>query len=202
MTNYPYTSSGKLKDFLEGIYERGEPDKITQSYLTKLGFKSNWDRKFIPIMKFIGLLDSGAKPTAVYRDYMNTSIRRSVMASCVKKSYSDLFDLHPDANRKDNETLANFFRSETGLGSDAVNMMVSTFKTLCELADFDSEYTPTSAQQPVQGIEGVQLATRQISSDGKLTVNLNIQLVLPETENVDIYESIFKLLEKYLLKRG
>ena len=202
MTNYPYTSStGKLKEFLEGIYGRGEPDKITQAYLEKLGFKTKGDRQFIPIMKFIGMLDNGAKPTAKYREYMNTRIRKSVMAECIKTSYSGLFKLHPDAYRKDNETLANFFRSETGLGASAVNSMVSTFKTLCELGDFDTAYEPLGIQQSSAEAEHIQLVTQRIPTGQGVTVNLNIQLVLPETENMEIYETVFKLLKKHVLGR-
>jgi hypothetical protein len=203
LASYPYTSAtGKFKEFMGGIIKRGEPDKITQAYLEKIGFKTREHRKFIPILKHIGFLDGGGKPTSDYRGYMNTDTQKAVLAKCEKASYPDLFRLHPDAYRKDNETLSNFFRTETGLGAQAVTYMVRTFKAIISLADFDTEIEDVAS--PVQLVDEssrIQLLQKAIPTEGGLTVNLNVQLSLPITDNVQIYEQIFKLLGKHLLGR-
>ena len=202
MTNYPYMSStGKLKEFLDGIRKRTVPEKVTQDYLSKAGFASKSNRPIIKILKFIGFLDKKGIPTNSYKLFRDTSKQGAIMARSLRQAYSNLFEIHNDACRKDNEALTNFFRTETGIGEAAVNYMIQTFKTLCSLADFSRVDAIATTDAGTPDDRTIQLAREVIPTADGLTVNLNIQLVLPTTENIQIYESIFKLLKEHVLKR-
>jgi len=74
-----------------------------------------------------------------------------------------------------------------------------TFKTLCELAGFQSlQETETQDVSDTEGTPTTKVTERIATSSG-LTVNINIQLQLPATENEEIYDKLFQALKKHLL---
>lgn len=205
MTSYPYISTtGKLKDFLAGIPERSMPDKVTQDYLARAGFTSSNDRRIITVLKDIGFLSGSGQPTGAYQQYRNTDLQKRIMAERIQESYSRLFGVHPDACRKDNEALSNFFRTETGLGDQAITAMVQTFKALCDLADFnqlqDRDTSSRGIQQATTSKIGQEPTSQPTPAELGLTINLNIQLILPTTEDTKIYDAIFKSMKQNLLR--
>lgn len=52
---------------------------------------------------------------------------------------SESYHLYPDAYRKDNDTLVNYFRSKSDSGERSIDLMVRTFPALCDLADSDGD---------------------------------------------------------------
>lgn len=201
LVDYPYMSNTKkLKQFIEEIVTRKIPDKINIPYLVKAGYKSNGDRPIVKVLKFIGFLTEQGVPTDLYKNYLDTSKNKSVIAYAIMEAYSDLFDIYDDAYSRDNEALVNFFRTESGLGETAVQFMVGTFKALCELADF-KKIDESKIIVPKQALPKEALPTqRTITAERGLTVNLNIELSLPPTENTAIYDAFFKSMKKYLLE--
>jgi hypothetical protein len=140
MVEYPYVLvPGKLKKFFEHIQNAGVPPKITIQYLTSVGYKSINDRAIIPVLKFINFLDTSGVPLERYTEFHNKKIAGMVMANSLKAAYKDLFDTYPDAYRKDDEALRNYFRTHTSAGDQVVKATVATFKALCELADFEAK---------------------------------------------------------------
>jgi hypothetical protein len=121
------------------------------------------------------------------------------MANAVKKAYSELFMMYPDAYKKDDETLKNFFRPTMKAGEQVVERMVDTFKVLCSFADFEA--IPTSEgevkeHEKIEKMKGVEALPSGI------TLNLNIQIVLPTTDDASVYDKIFKALKEHILSRG
>jgi len=110
MTEYPYIlNTGRLKSFLESIPKIGVPDKINTETLPRLGYKSSNDRPIIKILRFIDFIDTNGVPNQNYLNFRNASKHKIVMANAIRKAYSDLFKMYPDAYKKDDETLKNFF---------------------------------------------------------------------------------------------
>jgi hypothetical protein len=209
MAEFPYTPKiSSLPPFFAKIQTVGVPPKVTVKYIESLGFKSKNDRYIRGILKALGFVDSSGVPTKRWHNYRDTKLARGELAAAMREAYADLFSLYPDARRKDDEALRNFFTSNTTVGEGAVQMMVSTFKTLCRLGDFESSYAPGPEQpatvvppaqlQPSDPATAVQLAEAATTSQG-ITVNLNIQLTLPETKDSSIYDTIFESLKKHLL---
>ena len=110
----------------------GVPKKVTQEHLVTLGFKSNNHRPIRPILRFIGFLDNDGAPLERYRQFRDTRKSGAVMAQALRDAYSEPLDLYPDAYRKDDEALLNFFRGKTDLGDRALSAAVATFKVLAE----------------------------------------------------------------------
>jgi hypothetical protein len=198
---YPYIlNTGKLKGFIENIPKIGVPPKINTATLPTLGFRSPNDRPIISILRFIDFVDSSGSPSQNYRDFRVQSKARIVMASAVKKAYSEVFEIYPDAYEKDDKTLKDFFAPTTEAGEQVVDLTVATFKALCSFADFKAVS------------EGEAEGEEEVAKTGKksekvppmppgVTINLNIQLTLPVTDNEKVYENIFKALRDNLLSR-
>jgi hypothetical protein len=204
LANYPYVyNSGTLKKFIQIIPDAATPTKVTQEYLEAAGFKSKNDRAIIPVLKFIGFLSGDGTTTQDYALLRDKSQTGAVMASHIRKGYSELFGMFPDANDKPNEALRNFFATKISAGGTALGLIVSTFKTLCETADFGAS-APVSAEIEEPRVErpiSRSLRLSPIPESGGVTINLNIQLQLPPTEDASIYDKIFKSLKEHLIER-
>jgi len=82
--------------------------------------------------------------------------------------------------------------------------MASTFKALCALADWNKQ--PTNKNEEPQE-EAAQVdntirevpATTQSKHISDMNLHYNIQIHLPETTNMAVYDAIFQSLKKHLL---
>lgn len=209
--SYPYhANTANVKKFMDFIQTAGVPSKVTFQYLSSVGFKSSNDRAILTILKFIGFVDNSGIPSDMWRAYRNKGQSGQVIAAALRKAYATLFTTYPDAHRKDNEALRNFFSSHTSVGEGALGFMVRTFKTLADMGDFDTpldnpELIPTSTETGDghdSGTNGnaVVAARRMVSTTTSgMTVNINIQLQIPATDKPETYESFFAAMKKHLL---
>ncbi|MFC1912699.1 DUF5343 domain-containing protein [Chloroflexota bacterium] len=209
MSDFPYSPSPtRLVDFLSKIQTIGVPDQISLKFLISLGFKSNSDRYNPGILKSLGFTDSSNVPTERWKSYRSKAQAPNIMSEAIKEAYPSLFSLYPDAYRKDDEAINNFFTSQTTVGQKAVVFMVRTFKELCSLANFEEStdtpppeklHVPTpTLKEPHRTPEKVHVNT--LESPHGVTLNINIQLTLPETKDGTIYDKIFESLRKNLIE--
>ena len=91
--------------------------------------------------------------------------------------------------------------------------MASTFKALCDLADWpeipkQSQIPPKIEQIPVDGGEptsekaaSMETTKRRIESAERLkaTLHYNIQIILPDSRDSAVFDAIFKSLRDHLL---
>lgn len=203
MPDFPYTpNAASLPKFFSEIQTVGKPSKVSFKWLSGIGFKSSNDRYITGILKALGFTDGSGVPTNRWQAYRNKSQARAVMAHALREAYPTLFETYPDAYRKDDEALRNFFSTHTSVGEKAITYMVRTFKTLCELADFDGaslveESTPVESTFVEYDKE--RKAHVEVSTNRGVTINVNIQLELPATDDASIYDKLFEALKKHIL---
>ncbi len=199
MGKYPYImNTGSLKDFIAKIPKMGVPQKINTNTLPSLGFKSSNDRPIVGILQFIGFIDASGAPNQEYKDFRDSKKAGPIMASALKKAYSELFELYPDACDKDDQSLKDFFGPTTEGGEQVVTATANTLKILCGFADFKASAVQTEKTEEPKGIPEQH---KQTYSSPGVVINLNIQLALPATEDAKVYENIFKALRDNLLTR-
>lgn len=204
MPEFPYVpTTGKLKQFLTTIQSAGVPPKVDLSLLSTLGFKSSNDRRFIGVLKAIDFVDSSGVPTEKWKQFRNKSEAPRVLASAIVSSpaYSGLFQMYPDAHRKDQEALRNYFSGRTSHSAETVGDIVNTFRALCDLADFDT--ARSEAQTPVAGLvnerEGRSPVAQVIGPAVRgPEVNIRIELTIPATDDPKVYEALFSSMKKHL----
>jgi hypothetical protein len=201
--DFPYlTNPASLRKFLEKIRTVGVPAKVTIAYLESLGFKSTNDRPILPALKFLDFVDSSGTPKETWQRYRPKETAGAVLAAAIRTAYSELFAIYPDADRKDNEALRNFFSTHTKVGEATLNLIVRTFKTLCEAADFSAELpaadeTVGAGKHSGERGKPAVLLSREKSQTGP-AININIQLQLQATEDPKVYDNFFAAMKKHL----
>lgn len=83
--------------------------------------------------------------------------------------------------------------------------MVATFRALAQFGEFDGiedavtdgpEATPAAASAATSAV------SRQILGAGGMTINLNVELVVPTDATGEVYDKFFAAMKKHLLDGG
>jgi hypothetical protein len=197
------------------IAEGQAPEKFTSQYLKDLGFSSSNYRAVIPLLKALGFLTPDGVPTNRYLEYRNTARSRRVMGEALREAYGDLFTIKANPTEEDFTLIEGKFRSAHNASSNTARLMASTFYALLELADISAPVTDlvAPAGEGVEVPEAKQAAEMpdttvkkqagsqiQISnSNASPTLHYNIQIHLPATKDVEVFNAIFKSLREHLL---
>lgn len=193
-------ASNVLGEFFGKLRDAQAPDKFTLQIIKDLGYKSDNHRAFLPILKSLSFLTAEGAPTPRYHNYRNHSASKSVMAEAIKEAYSDIFLIKEKPTAADRALIEGKFKSYHNASDTVANLMTKTFYALLDLADLS---TTTSSNNKVK-IDVVQEDTVE-NSHGKSnmpsTVGLhyNIQIHLPATKDLEVYNAIFKSLKDHLL---
>jgi Family of unknown function (DUF5343) len=204
----PYLQAyGNLKKALDKITKATVPPKFTQDFLsTTLDLSGGGARPVIPYLKRAGFLTSDGTPTDLYKQFKNPSLRGAAAAQGLRNAYSDLYTANEyvhDANQKD---LKGLIVQVTGLGEDSklIPSMIGTFKTLKDYADFnaDSNLAGQQGGDETEDLSGVTTSMGDISSNGNansIRLGYTINLNLPATTEIAVFNAIFKSLKEHLL---
>jgi len=203
MTGYPYTTvPGKISELFKRIKDTGVPAKATQTWLKSIGFTSSNDRSLLPILTFIGFIDSSGIPTEQWRRYRGSN-GRQVLAECIKRGYEGLFSTYLDAHNRDKSELSSFFSTHSSAGQQAISKTISTFQALCKLADFGtirSQGEKAVDEEPEEAAGSIETIEEVSRSHKGLAININIQLTLPETTDEKVYDAFFSAMKRHLLQ--
>jgi hypothetical protein len=202
----PYaTAYGNVSKALEKIQPAATPERFTQDFLaTKLGLSGGGARAVIPFLKRSGFLASDGSPTDRYKAFRAASTRGSAAAAALRQGYAPLYELNEYAHALDDERLKDLIIQVTGAekGTSTISAIVGSFRALQSYADFDS-------RGPADVEEGDEWSGEPGSSDewtegpalpGGLTVGYTINLHLPATSHVAVFNAIFKSLRENLLR--
>jgi hypothetical protein len=218
MADFPYTIvTGKISKLLGKIKEVGIPAKADNKWLQNIGFQGENDDSLLRVLKALSFIDESDKPTTTWSDYRGGNFKQ-VLARAIKRGYSELYSTYPNAHLESKENIDSFFMSSSkSLSKGTVSKVSTTFFNLCSLADFTGsqqgpgDFSPSSIadlsgpqQGPGESRDDTVIpetpTTKVVKSFGPgITVNINIQLTLPETTDESIYEKLFSAMKKHLL---
>jgi hypothetical protein len=211
----PYVNAyGKIKSLFDGIKKAAVPQKFTQDFLsTMLGFQSSSDRALLSLLKRLGFLDEANNPTQAYKDYRDESRSKTVMAIQVKKAYSDLFSANEYANKLDKGKVIEILKRVTGVGEDdqRLDYAAATFLGLVFLSDFEAKdleipkkviieekkILSNPPQQPIQ--QYPRREPMELPKPHQFGFSYTINLNLPETTDIEVFNAIFKSLKENIL---
>ncbi len=211
----PYMNAyGSIAKVLAKIVEAKRPDKFTQDYLeTVLALPSSSLRPIIPLLKRIGFLNADGSPTDIYSKFKTESGRKAAMAAAIKTGYPEIFKRNEYAYKLDKSKLTDLIVEMTGLERDngVVRNIVGTFSALNGFADFEQSSSPnegsaTSQSSPddeasVKSNRDISTSVRSVAS-ASVGMNLayTINLNLPESTNIEVFNTIFRSLKANLLQ--
>ncbi len=187
----------RLPEMMSAIQDAGVPPRFTNEFLKSLGFKSTNDRTFISVLKGIGFLDDSGAPTEKYRAYKNKSEAKGVLGLALKNSYDDLFLASEKANDLSIEKLKGIFATKTGKGDAVVQQMAATFKALASIAEFGDTLQKKNKIEASVKVDDAIIPTekKMVGAD----FHYNIQIHLPATKDISVYNAIFKSIKEHLL---
>lgn len=201
-TEVPYMMSVKnLHKILDSIQNAAAPTAFGVDFLKDLGFTSSNDRGVIKLLKYLGMLDSSGKPQPSYREFMDHTKARVVLAQRLRSAYDDLFTSDKQAHTHSNARLKGWFKTKTGAGDAVAVKMASTFKSLASYADFSKLEVskPPEREQPPIEEEVEEKQVKPLLLDSGLGLTFRVEIHLPDTKNVETYRSIFRALREELL---
>jgi hypothetical protein len=198
----PYVNGyGGIPKLFAAIREAAVPPKFTQDFLNDvLNLKSSSYRPMISLMKKLGFVDQANVPTQAYRDFRDPTQAGRVMAERMREAYRALFNANEYIYKLDRPTLTAKLRSVLGAGEDDANIqyVAGTFAELAKLAAWAlvaaPKPNPPPDARPDGGGSGKELDKIGLS----YTINLN----LPATTEIEVFNAIFKSLRENLLREA
>ena len=213
------TSTKNLGAILESIQQAKAPERFTVKFLESLDFKSTADRLIIGVLKSLGLLDDQGRPTQRYFAFLDQTQSASILAEAIREAYSDLFAVNINAQNLSKTELVNKLKtlSQGSLSEAVLDKMASTFHALVKLADFVTTPARMSREQAEELVEEETdildeadepldrplPRPRQFRATGGASRSLgglhyNIQIILPESRDPQVYDALFRSLREHL----
>ena len=199
----PYVPSNRnIGELFEKIAAARTPDAISQTILSEMfGLKSTNDRQLISLLKTLGFLDQGGRPTHEYGQLKNKTAAPKAIAKAVKKAYEPLFAANENANDLPTNELKGLIAQVAGTDDEMSGRIASTFSTLTKLGHFkdlqgQSEPAEPKADSELRprpnGSNGAQAAILPLRGE----FHFNLQIHLPSNGSEETYLSIFNALRK------
>ena len=202
-----------LVSIFDALIHAQPPSKFTLIFLENLDFKSTNDRLYIQMLRALGFIDSSGVPQERYFHYIDQTQSKQVLAEGIKEAYQDIFNLNIKAHEMSESEVKNKLKTLfQGSKSDKVlGLMATTFKALCNYADFSKNkalsvtlnqeevhqsekyYQDIPRNNPQEHLQ--EIVTKKINTE----LHYNIQIHLPETRDMAVYDAIFESLKKHLL---
>lgn len=195
---------GQIGKLFEAIRAGQAPDKFNREYLRDLGFKSSNHVKFIPWMKGLGFISADGAPLERYKALLDPTGWKKAIAEALKEAYGDIFTIKSNPGKADLSTIVGKYRGAYNLSPVMADRAARTFLALLELADPEmlNVKGPIGESKPAAEIAGksrdADPATSIIQPTRQSSLHYNIEIHLPATKDLEVYNAIFKSLKEHL----
>ena len=212
--NLPYsTSVGTLENILEKIKTASVPDRVTQDFVsTKLAMKGGSAMSCIPFLKKMGFVASDGAPTELYREFRNPKKARLAVGKAFRKLYERLYEMNEYLHDASDRDILGLIVECTGSEKDSgtTKYTLSTLNMLRRHADFDGPESVDTDDFPINRTPLLQLPTENPGkyteagstpheNGKKISLSYTINLNLPASKDVEVFNAIFKSLKEHIL---
>lgn len=200
----PYLNAyGNIKKVLDRIRTAQVPPRFSQDFLeTTLDLSGGSARPLIPFLKRTGFLASDGAPTELYKRFRNDSQTSAAAAEALKTGYAALYRVNEYLHDASDAQLKGIVVQVTGAEPDSsvVKGIVGSFKALKAYATFDSGSTEPEPNAEADEATTVRepIAAGESSGSG-IKLGYTINLNLPATSDIAVFDAIFKSLREHLL---
>lgn len=200
----------KIPKFLETLRSGTAPTNFSRQHLKDIGFKSSNDHIFISLLKGLGFLTSDGAPTERYRNFLDGSKWNQILAEAVKEEYSDIFIIKAKPSSTDLAAIQGKFKSSYNISDLQAERAARTFLALLALCDKNTLYGKDKSTSMPESKEDFEVSpsssvgvteNANASQNTKIPVglNYNIQIHLPATKDIEVYNAIFKSLREHVI---
>lgn len=192
-------SAKNIAPIFKKIIDGTAPEKFSNEHLRGLGFKSSNDRAIIPVLKDLGFLTADGTPTQRYHNYRDHSKSKKILGEALKEAYSEIFHLNEKPTESDRQAILGKFKTTHNVSDKVAELQTKTFFTLLKLADIS---TVSKLKQPKSSKEEKPEPKKEGKLPEKkelpLSLRYNIEIHLPATKDIEVYNAIFKSLRMHL----
>lgn len=211
MASLPYvTAPGNVTKALTGIAQAATPDRVSQDFVKEiLKIPGGSGNQMAAYLKKVGMAGTDGTPTAIYKKFRNPATRGEAAAAMLKNGYAELYRRNEYVHELSETKLKGLIIEVTGQEHDssAVTYTASCIKNIKAFADFkssvgrvekldDSDEENHGAQDPTH--PQIQIPPHRNHGVG-LNLGYTINLNLPATSDIAVFNAIFKSLKENLL---
>jgi len=208
LLNSPLLVPAQLSSFFSTLQGGQAPPKFSREFLKDIGFTSKNHHAFIPLLKGLGFLSPDGIPTQRYRDFLDSTKWKTILAEAIKEAYSDIFVIKSKPTKSDLKTISGKFKTAFNTSEIVAERSARTFLALIDMADEGALYAdsgpsvprpPSPEQTPEPSSPASSSALTTSLPHAKLGLHYNIQIHLPATKDIEVYNAIFKSLRGHLI---
>lgn len=203
---------GNISKAFTGIQLAATPERVSQDFVkTVLKIPGSSGDQMTSFLRRLGFAAPDGSPTEIYRQFRNTETSGRAMATAIKQTYSSLEARNEFYYLLTDDKLRSLILEATGEAADSrnVGLMLQTLRNLILLANFTTD--PKSAHDQVVSKNVDNSGGRQTPDDTKeniasmpnnqvrMNLGYTINLNLPATTDIEVFNAIFKSLKEHLL---
>jgi hypothetical protein len=196
-------ATNRIPDIFNRIRDGQAPERFSNQLLKDWGFTSTNDRAFIPLLKGLGFLSSDGIPTPRYNEYRDHSRSQQVLAEALRESYGDIFLIKEHPTAADKKAIEGKFKSFHNTSDRGAGLMTKTFLGLLNLADLTKKTISSSTSKQIdKKTEVKEPVPHSVPVQHEISgLHYNIQIHLPASKDIEVYNSIFKSLKEHLFEK-
>ncbi len=210
MATLPYvTAPGNIEKALRGIKSAATPETVSQDFVkTILQVPGGSGDQMTSFLKKIGFAGSDGSPSEIYKRFRNPSTAGKAAAEALKVGYKPLYVRNEYMHQLSDDKLRGLIIEETGQGDDSsvVSLILASIKAVKKFGDW-TEIPPLIEEHPKpdtpksvtihhDGLPTPSLRTEGLGLNLSYTINLN----LPATSDIAVFNAIFQSLKENMLK--
>jgi hypothetical protein len=213
LLNQYVQNHGQMGGFFDRVREAQAPSKFTHQFLKDIGFTSSNYRAYVPLLKGLGFLSEDGTPKPEYMALLDPTQWRAALARAVKRSYSDIFVMKAKPGKADKAAILGKYKTTYNVNDVSADRAANTFLALLDLSDEGILYASENPKPADQESAEAELAALtqttpqhvNNSNDARQAVGrsmdlcYNIQIHLPPTKDIEVYNAIFKSLREHFL---
>ena len=196
--NFSYTTTpGRFRDTLQAMISAERPPNFNRDFIeTVLDIKGGAVSAYPPILKRLGFLSQDGSPTDLYGAFQADSSRSAAALEGLKNGFGELFKRNAHAHKADDAKIKDYLIQITGRTKDdpTVGAILGTFNAVKSFITSDSSRLPSNDMT-------ISTETPNTSENRDLNMGLSyhINIVLPETKDISVFNAIFQSLKQNLL---
>lgn len=199
----PYLSTpGTFDNAIQKIKVAATPPNFNNDFVqTKLQIKGGAGRVLPPFFKKLGLVGGDGSPTALYRQLRNPSTSGAALAVALRNGFRPLYEVNEYCHDLSDKDLKGLVLQVTGLeaGNRVAQLIQATFARIKKHADFEGSLDSADEGDEEQD-NGESDDSSKERGGLKLNVGYTINLNLPASPNIEVFNAIFKALRENLLR--
>lgn len=207
MSNLPYvTAPGNIEKALRAIQTAATPERVSQDFVkTILQIRGGSGDQITSFLKKVGFANVDGTPSEIYKKFRNPATTGRAAAEALKFGYAPLYVRNEYMHKLTDEELRGLIIEETGQGNDSnvVALVLAAIKAIKKFANWSQAPANDEESEKVTlpSTTVIQASAPHSEKDLGLNLAYTINLNLPATSDIAVFNAIFKSLKENLLNK-